>query len=236
MTKKQKFPPGQCIHCLKHFEELTSDHVFPDSWYPDNHPPDVEKWQAPSCEKCNSEYSKIEDDLLRKIGMCVNPTHEASSGIAQKALRSVNLGKGRNTKDIKARAKTREKLDKHIIPESKVDYQAVLPTLQSIEKSEYAVYIPQDSLIKMGIKFIRGINYVIDKQIINDNYNIEIIIDYSDEALCYEKLLSNDGKNFSCGLGIIISRTYNPYDSIQGVYRFGLWQNLFYYGKVTLKK
>ena len=44
-----------CVYCLKLFEELTSDHVFPKSWYPETTPENLEKWQMPACVECNQE-------------------------------------------------------------------------------------------------------------------------------------------------------------------------------------
>lgn len=46
----KKFSNTRCVYCLKHFEELTSDHVLPRAWYPDNVPENIEKWQVPSCK------------------------------------------------------------------------------------------------------------------------------------------------------------------------------------------
>ena len=63
---KKKLGPGKCVHCLKDVEERNSDHVFPESWYPDSTPPNLEKWQIPSCIPCNSEYGKLEQDFCRK--------------------------------------------------------------------------------------------------------------------------------------------------------------------------
>jgi len=56
----------RCVHCLEYFEELTSDHVLPKAWYPDDTPDNLEKWQVPAC----SEYSgtrahlTLENNLL----------------------------------------------------------------------------------------------------------------------------------------------------------------------------
>ncbi len=33
-----KEPSGQCIHCLGSFENLTRDHICPESWYPPGYP------------------------------------------------------------------------------------------------------------------------------------------------------------------------------------------------------
>ena len=78
----KKFTNTRCVYCLRFFKKLTSDHVFPKSWFPDTTPQNMEKWQIPSCENCNTEYSKIENDLLQRFGMCVDPDSIAAKGIA----------------------------------------------------------------------------------------------------------------------------------------------------------
>src|SRR5580704_2378724 len=69
----KKLGPGKCVHCLKDVDARNSDHVFPESWYPDSTPPGVEKWQIPSCIRCNSDYGKLEQDFFVKVGLCLDP-------------------------------------------------------------------------------------------------------------------------------------------------------------------
>jgi hypothetical protein len=88
---KKSLGPGRCVHCLKEVEERNSDHVFPESWYPDSTPPDVEKWQIPSCIPCNSEYGRLEQDFLIKVGFCLDPHDPTSASIVQKAVCTENL-------------------------------------------------------------------------------------------------------------------------------------------------
>ena len=59
----KKFPPGICAHCLNFYDNLASDHVLPESWYPEGIPVDFEKWQIPSCFDCNKKFGKIENYL-----------------------------------------------------------------------------------------------------------------------------------------------------------------------------
>jgi len=56
----------------------TWDHVFPRSWYPDNTPKDLEKWQVPACQPCNANYGKLENQLMILLGMCVDPSKAAA--------------------------------------------------------------------------------------------------------------------------------------------------------------
>ena len=81
-------PAGKCVHCLKYSDNLTWDHVFPQAWYPDTTPPNIEKWKIPSCPRCNREYGKLEEDLLWRLGLSVDPKDQKSLGITNKVLRS----------------------------------------------------------------------------------------------------------------------------------------------------
>ena len=58
---------GKCVHCLADPVRRNWDHVFPESWYPDALPENIEKWQIPSCTPCNSTYGRIEDDFRSRI-------------------------------------------------------------------------------------------------------------------------------------------------------------------------
>lgn len=94
---------GKCVHCLRDVPELTWDHIFPVSWYPETTPRNIAKWKAPSCAWCNKHYGVLEQDLLICLGLCVSPYDEKSKGIAQKALRSIDPRQTKNHRDAKAR-------------------------------------------------------------------------------------------------------------------------------------
>src|SRR4051794_2428264 len=95
--------PGRCIHCLEYSDNMTWDHIFPQAWYPDSTPPEMEKWDAPSCALCNNEYSKIEERLLMALGLCLDPTEAASAGVGERARRSIDPKLGRDERDSRIR-------------------------------------------------------------------------------------------------------------------------------------
>src|SRR5215471_12248463 len=106
----KKLGPGKCVHCLKDVEERNSDHVFPASWYPHSTPPNLEKWQIPSCIPCNTAYGKLEQDFMLKVGLCLDPYDPASASIVQKALRSVKPAEARNPRDAAHRLRKGQKI------------------------------------------------------------------------------------------------------------------------------
>jgi len=81
----KRYHNTRCVYCLREFEWLTSDHIFPKSWYPESTPANLEKWQVPACEPCNQKYSKTEDELLVRLGLCVNPKDHRASGVGERA-------------------------------------------------------------------------------------------------------------------------------------------------------
>ena len=89
--------PGRCVHCGKEVHVRTWDHVFPQSWYPEDSPPNIEKWKIPSCKVCNLEYSQIEEDLFITLALCIGrdapnakgmyePIHGSAPDIAGKGV------------------------------------------------------------------------------------------------------------------------------------------------------
>ncbi len=47
---------------------------------------------VPDCRECNNRLSKLEQDLLVRMGLCVDPTQWEACGISAKALRSLGVG------------------------------------------------------------------------------------------------------------------------------------------------
>ena len=67
-TIKRPKSDGRCIHCRETLVETTRDHVFPSSWYPETTPDEVQRWTAPSCERCNGHYGRMEVKRLAMKG------------------------------------------------------------------------------------------------------------------------------------------------------------------------
>ena len=97
MAKRPK--PGKCVHCLNDPGERNWDHVFPRSWYPNDTPKGLAKWQIPSCIPCNARYGKIESDFLSRVALALEPQHSGSLGVIETGLRSMKPAAGRNERD-----------------------------------------------------------------------------------------------------------------------------------------
>ncbi len=80
----RKFGTWQVLHCLADSVERNWDHVFPESWYPQTTPSNLEKWKIPSCIRCNSALGMMEDRLLIQLAHALDPDHPGSAGIYDK--------------------------------------------------------------------------------------------------------------------------------------------------------
>jgi hypothetical protein len=120
---------GRCVHCLKGDVDRNWDHVFPQSWYPDSTPQELEKWQIPSCVPCNDRYGKLERDLIGRLGLTLDSSNPASAGLAEKALRAINPAAAKNEGDAAARDARTKKILREMYKEEELNAKNVVPSL-----------------------------------------------------------------------------------------------------------
>lgn len=229
-------PPGKCVHCLQHFEELTWDHVFPESWYPKSSPQDIEKWKIPSCLRCNREYGKMEDDLLIRLGLCINPQDPRSEGIAQKALRALKGEFGKNKKDKKIREAKRNKILRESLFGKEIPTQGIFPNFEGLasqkEDDRIGITIKESSFRKLTEKIIRGINYIDNQIFIERPYSIESFVLTDEGAEPIIATLNKFGKEYAKEPGIKVMRAVAPEDGLSSIYSIEIWGHLKTYGAV----
>src|SRR6266508_1801198 len=156
-------PAGKCVHCLKDFEVLTWDHVLPESWYPEG-ANEKEKWQVPSCEPCNKRLGKIEENLLIKLGLCLDPGDLNSLGIPHRVLRALNPSFGKNERDRKHRLAKREKVIKEAKVFQDLPQLGIFPNFGPLPDQDYQEYptvmLEEDEINQFAEKIVRGIAYI----------------------------------------------------------------------------
>ncbi|MBH8560735.1 hypothetical protein I8748_00670 [Nostoc sp. CENA67] len=139
MAKRHK--SGRCVHCLENVDSLTRDHVFPSAWYPDTTPENLQRWTIPSCRECNQEYGKLEEDLLLRLGLCIDPEYAKSSGITEKVLRSIDPEYATDSKEKRIRQRKREKLIKEIVKFKTLPNKGIYPNFRSQSNRYYPEYL-----------------------------------------------------------------------------------------------
>jgi hypothetical protein len=226
----KKFRSGRCAHCLQTFDTVTSDHVFPQSWYRDTTPPNQEKWQMPSCAPCNQRYKRIEEDLFLRISLCVDPYAPEAAGIATRVHRSLDPAVGRDARDRAEREKRRHKFKRTVVPREQVPSTAIYPHFgpypRLAPEDEIPIGIPVDFLKAFAEKVIRGTTYVLDGAYIESDQEIVILPPLHDEdAAPIVNTIDRDGEWHPIGPGFRVGRA-------AGWFAIQIWGQLWIYGRI----
>jgi hypothetical protein len=228
---------GKCVHCLKEEVERNWDHVFPRSWYPDTTPENLHKWQMPSCVPCNRAHGKIEEDLLARFGLALDPAHPASRGIVDRALRSINQHIGKNERDRRARFAFGQRIMSETLQGSAIPRESVLPGLGERaglpEDEQVAVLVSKDGIEGLTRKIVRGVFYVEDGKFIEPPFVIDVMVVHEEGASEFRALLDRWGKTFAREPGLVVRRAVVDGDGITSLFEITYWQQFKVYASVT---
>lgn len=233
---------NRCIYCLKYSDSITMDHVFPRSWYLKSTPENIEKWKVPSCNRCNNSYSKLEEELLLHLGLCLNKDNYDNRKIKEKILRSINPKCGKNIKDKRIRAKKRKNLIGDISIFKEIPSYGILPnfgpTTKMILPSYSTIRICPDNLTKFGKKLTKGFTYIFYNLFLNKLDEIQIFIT-DDRNINFVKELFQkfSKKHNNLGNSIVIERVRaEDKIKIDILYCFNIWDKLKFYSYVKKMK
>lgn len=228
---------GRCVHCLKEGAERNWDHVFPQSWYPDTTPADLEKWQIPSCVACNDRYGKLERDLIGRLGLTLDARNAASAGLADKALRAINPDAAKNEGDAAARDARAKKILREMYKGEELKGKNVLPGLgerwdRPLEE-QLGISIPEDSLPAMTEKIVRGITFREDGTFIEPNQKIESFLVKDEDVNDVKEMLDRAGQEFKREPGLVVRRARS---SDGDLYEITFWNQVKTYATVSKPK
>jgi hypothetical protein len=234
LAKRPK--PGPCVHCLRHGDELTWDHVFPLSWYPDTTPANEEKWKVPSCLSCNAEYGRIEQDFLFRVALCLDPDDPASQGIIEKTLRSARPSAASSDKDRTARAAKRQAILAEIMQGAEIPREATYPGMgerwnRPLEE-QVAVRIPVDSVQRMAEKIARGLFYIKDGKLIAPPFQIEHFAVHSEAAQPILDAINRFGETYARPPGLVVRRAVAFEDGVSSLFEITFWAQFVTYAAV----
>ncbi len=216
---------GKCVHCLRVGDEVTYDHGFPSSWYPDSTPSTVQRWTAPSCRKCNHELGRLEKDMLVRIVLCIDPRKEAVSGLAARVLRSLGLHVGGLSEDEKAyRDRLGARLRAELLPRPEVAAETVIPGLGPYENSPWMVPIPWASLSIITEKIARVCEHKINGRFVESPYGVRTSVDSAGGVL--PEPLRSFATVFDFGPGLKVTRLSPIENPLMVRYWISIWDAL----------
>jgi len=233
-VKKPRF--GKCVHCLKDDVRVTDDHVFPKSWYPENTVASIEKWTVPACFQCNHEYGEIEQDLLIRLGLCIDPLSSSTISIVAKVLRSINPKYAKNETDARHRAAKRAKLLGEILKGNDFPSDSIYPNLGEKwghpREQQHVVTFSNKSVRRIGEKIVRGIFYIEDRRFIEPTYIIEVQAAHDEHASDVAAIIYQYGQVYTREPGIVVYRAVSADDTISSLFKIEIWQQFKMYASV----
>jgi hypothetical protein len=236
LMAKKKFGPGKCMHCLKDVQERNSDHVFPESWYPDSTPPNLEKWQIPSCIPCNSDYGKLGQDFFVRVGLCLDPMDPASASIVQKALRSLKPAAARNPRDASHRLGRGRRILAEAFQGDQIPDHGVFPGLGNrwdMPDERTAILVPKESFERITEKIVRGIYYIDDGVFIEPPYELDFYALPEDGLAPWNDALNKWGTIYAREPAIVVRRVTTHDDRMCGLFEITFWRQFKTYASVT---
>ena len=233
---KKKPKAGKCVHCLKTFEHLTWDHVFPEAWYPATTKPNQYKWQVPSCQNCNKKYGALENDLLIRLSICLEPNDSACAGIFEKGMRAIDPKYAKNEKDKRFRQAKREKILRELWVGEAIPQKHLYPNFGSYAhlpiQDQVSVPISADSVKRLAEKIVRGIFYIEDKLFIEPPYSIESFVLNDKDAQPVMKATQKFGSIYAREPGITVYRAVIPEDQLSSLFAVEIWERFKVYATV----
>ncbi len=171
----------KCIHCFS-AAAVEADHLIPKSWYPDTTPADLNRPTVPSCKTCNRKLGRIEGKLFFRFALMLDPDDPASSGLADRAIRSVDPSVGRNEQDTRSRDSQNRTLNKELFDGANLPPSSFLrgfepnPAINDVPSLPF----PETELAQFIRKLVKGIAYWDKKEYLHDP--ISFAYSFSDRA------------------------------------------------------
>ena len=240
----------RCVHChaLLTPSTTTKDHIFPSSWYPASTPQNLAKWTVPSCKACNERYSRIEEELLTRFTLCLDPKAEAAVGLYDRVKRSINLEDAPNQREAKIRKAKLRKLNLTYLTNEEIQRVPAAnflpgfgPFSNDISPDKLAVIIPFDFINSYIEKLCKGLAFKLEGIYLDLVNEQEILFLPRDVQMqpndsLPQQLLQRHATTYSWGNAIIINRFVNPIEPALSVTYIELWQRWKFYAAVRKKR
>ena len=203
---------------------MTTDCVPARSWYSKQTSSTVQGWEVPCCRGCNNDLSRVESDLLIRLGLCI--TDEAVE-VASTARPALGLDAGEPPeKENSHRARLREKVCADLVAYGGVaETRGLIPgiVLHPGNVSESPVVpIPYSDLSKIAEKFGRGCEYKLRNRYVESPCGLRTFISHPDEIR-----VRFDGEQlFDLGPGFTVKCLRNDQNPEDVAYWFLLWDTM----------
>jgi hypothetical protein len=172
-----------------------------------------------------------------RMAMCIDPKTSGLSIIISKALRSMDPSAAKNQKDKRMRKALLEKIRKEVSKGDQVASNSLYPGFHGIKglelSKQFAINITLDEIQMLGRKIVKGLFYVHDGKYIEGAFRIDVYAIDERNALKIRDILSDYGKVYACGPGIVIERAVAIEDGMSSIFRITIWGKWIIYASVV---
>lgn len=180
----------------------------------------------------------MEEDLLFRLALCVNPHAPETAGIVQKALRSMKPEFTNDERDRAARTARATRLREELFYGPDIPRSAVYPGLgerwNRPATQGLAVLLPEKSLRRLTEKIVRGIFFLEDRAFIDAPYTIEFYALTDEGATPIKEILDRFGREYAREPGIAVRRAVADDDPMGALslFEINVWGQLTMYASV----
>ncbi len=162
------------------------------------------------------------------LSFAVEPRTPASSGIYERAMRSIDESKGRGKRDRLARRARKERIMEYLTFGHDIPEQGIYPYLGERwgrpKSEQVAVRLPAKHIERLCEKIVRGIHYLEHQELIEPPFEIQFFALDDEGAKPIRDLLEQHGKRYTRGPGFEVIRIVpvdEPKASMQEIRIFG---------------
>lgn len=178
MKRKKARPSSLCAYCAKSVAKTEVEHVFPESWYPDDYPQSG-MLTVPACSKCNRDYGRLEERLFMPFAVTLDGDPFYQSVVAR-ALKSVDPSAAKGIRDISYRVRARRRALRQLEVLTLADTdrtlwspqrarQVLSPTLLTTPSGLVTNGVPgirfnPEDMSALGVKLMRGAFFAVKRR------------------------------------------------------------------------
>jgi hypothetical protein len=178
----------------------------------------------------------MEDDLLFRLALCVDPGSPETAGIVDKALRSMKPEFAKDERDRAARSARAARLRAELIDGPEIERSAVYPGLGERwgrpPTEGLGVPVPAKSLRRLTEKIVRGIFFLEDNAFLEANHSIEFYALTDEGAGPIKEFLDRFGREYARGPGIVVRRAVAADQPMGALFEINVWGQFKMYASV----
>ncbi|MEK6869162.1 MAG: hypothetical protein AABX63_01715 [Nanoarchaeota archaeon] len=182
----------------------------------------------------------MEEDLLVRLGLCIDPKDYKSAGISEKALRALNPDFAKNNKDRRLREAKRNKILREAWQGDQIPREGMFPNFDKptgwTSEPPVAIGIRADSVDKLAVKIVKGITYLEDGKVIKEPYRVQSFVLKDGDAQPIIFALLKFGKIYAREPGITVFRAVANDDPNTAVCSIEIWGRIKLYAHVGTKE